>query len=77
MLIVQVRIMCKVLGGVSADKTGCLMALNLTDWNVHRAIKLVKLKKALVQKTGIKDNEMKVRVNKRTSECLQFSFSLP
>ena len=56
----EVRIMCKVLGGISADKTGCLMALNLTDWNVHRAIKLVKLKKALVQKTGIKDNEMKV-----------------
>jgi hypothetical protein len=46
----EVRIMCKVLGGISADKTGCLMALNLTDWNVHRAIKLVKLKKALVQK---------------------------
>merc|ERR1712080_213541 len=54
----EVRIMCKVLGGISADKTGCLMALNLTDWNVHRAIKIVKLK-ALVHKTGVKDNEMK------------------
>jgi len=55
----EVRIMSKVLGGISADKAGCLLALNLTDWNVHRAIKIVKLK-ALVHKTGVKDNEMKL-----------------
>ena len=55
----EVRIMSKVLGGVTTDKVGCLLALDLTDWNVHRAIKIVKLK-ALVHKAGVKDNEMKV-----------------
>eukprot|EP00092_Neocalanus_flemingeri_P101629 GFUD01129951.1.p1 GENE.GFUD01129951.1~~GFUD01129951.1.p1 ORF type:complete len:1100 (+),score=246.67 GFUD01129951.1:50-3349(+) len=55
----EVRIMSKVLGGVTTDKAGCLQALDLTDWNVHRAIKLVKLK-ALINKPGVKDNEMKL-----------------
>lgn len=55
----EVRIMSKVLGGVTTDKVGCLQALDLTDWNVHRAIKIVKLK-ALVHKAGVKDNEMKI-----------------
>lgn len=55
----EVRIMSKVLGGISADKPGCLLALNLTDWNVHRAIKVVKLK-ALLRSPGVKDTEMKV-----------------
>jgi len=55
----EVRIMSKVLGGVSADKAGCVHALDMTDWNVHRAIKIVKLK-AMVRKPGVKDNDMKV-----------------
>merc|ERR1719419_568421 len=55
----EVRIMSKVLGGVTTDKLGCLQALDLTDWNVHRAIKIVKLK-ALIHKPGVKDNEMKL-----------------
>ena len=58
----EVRIMSKVLGGVSsADTAGCVQALDMTDWNVHRAIKLVKLK-ALIRKPGVKDNDMKVRL---------------
>ena len=57
----EVRIMRKVLGGVTTtDNAGCLQALDLTDWNVHKAIKLVKLK-ALIRKPGVKDNDMKVR----------------
>ena len=55
----EVRIMSKVLGGVTADTAGCVQALDLTDWNVHRAIKLVKLK-AMIRKPGVKDNDMKV-----------------
>ena len=58
----EVRIMSKVLGGGGADRAGCLQALDLTDWNVHRAIKLVKLK-TLVNKAGVKDNEMKVNTS--------------
>ena len=57
----EVRIMRKVLGGLTTtDNAGCLQALDLTDWNVHKAIKLVKLK-ALIRKPGVKDNDMKVR----------------
>ena len=55
----EVRIMSKVLGGITADTAGCVQALDLTDWNVHKAIKLVKLK-ALIRKPGVKDNDMKV-----------------
>jgi len=55
----EVRIMSKVLGGVSCDKAGCLAALNITDWNVHKAIKIVKLK-GLVQKPGVTDSELKI-----------------
>ena len=55
----EVRIMSKVLGGLTADRAGCVQALDLTDWNVHKAIKLVKLK-ALIRKPGVKDNDMKV-----------------
>jgi len=55
----EVRIMSKVLGGATADKAGCVHALDMTDWNVHRAIKIVKLK-AMVRKPGVKDNDMKV-----------------
>lgn len=51
----EVRIMTKVLG----DTEGCVQALDLTDWNVHRAIKLVKLK-SLIRKPGVKENDMKV-----------------
>ena len=58
----EVRIMSKVLGcpGMNADPTNCVQALDLTDWNVHRAIKIVKLK-ALIRKPGVEDNDMKVR----------------
>ena len=57
----EVRIMSKVLGGVAGDTAGCVQALDLTDWNVHRAIKLVKLK-ALIRKPGVMDNDMKVHL---------------
>jgi len=55
----EVRIMAKVLGGMSADPANCVKALDLTDWNVHRAIKIVKLK-ALVRKPGVEETDMKV-----------------
>ena len=57
----EVRIMAKVLGGpgLRADPANCVKALDLTDWNVHRAIKIVKLK-ALVKKSGVAENDMKV-----------------
>ena len=57
----EVRIMAKVLGGpgLRADPANCVKALDLTDWNVHRAIKIVKLK-ALVKKAGVAENDMKV-----------------
>ena len=32
----EVRIMTKVLGGVSSDKNDCLAALNISDWNIHK-----------------------------------------
>jgi len=41
----EVRIMTKVLGGVSSDKNDCLAALNISDWNIHKAIKIIKLKR--------------------------------
>ena len=34
--IFQVRIMSKVLGGVSCDKHDCVGALQITDWNIHK-----------------------------------------
>ena len=52
----EVRIMSKVLG----DTVGCVEALDQTDWNVHRAIKLVKLK-SLIRKPAVKDSDMKVQ----------------
>jgi len=55
----EVRIMSKVLGGVTCDKTDCLSALNITDWNVHKAIKIVKLK-GLVQNPDVTDSELKI-----------------
>ena len=55
----EVRIMAKVLGGPSADPANCVKALDLTDWNVHRAIKIVKLK-SLVRKPGVEETDMKV-----------------
>lgn len=45
---VQVRIMQKVLG----KSEGCLSALGMTDWNVHHAIKLVKLRSLVNVKDG-------------------------
>ncbi len=38
----QVRIMQKVLGS-TLDSQLCLKALDITDWNVHHAIKLLKV----------------------------------
>jgi len=55
----EVRIMSKVLGGVSCDRNDCLSALNITDWNVHKAIKIVKLK-GLLQKPGLTHSEIKI-----------------
>jgi hypothetical protein len=52
----EVRIMMKVMGScVQAED--CLSALNLTQWNIHHAIKLVKLKN-LIKVDYVTDNEM-------------------
>ncbi len=40
----EVRIMTKVLGGVSSDKNDCLAALNITDWNIHKVSCYIKNK---------------------------------
>jgi len=55
----EVRIMSKVLGGVSCDKEDCLAALKITDWNVHKAIKMVKCR-GLVMNPGVTDSELKI-----------------
>ncbi len=59
----SVRIMQKVLGGCGADS--CLYALDATDWDIHRAIKLVKLRN-LVKAPGIlTDSDLRVALQTR------------
>ena len=44
--------MSKVLGGVSCDKKDCLDALNITDWNVHKASRKFKLTSSVLAGSG-------------------------
>lgn len=60
----EVRIMSKVLGSAGADQSSYTAALDLSEWNVHRAIKVVKLR-TMVQLPGIHDNEMKMALQAR------------
>ena len=61
----EVRIMKKVLGNMpELESTTCVQALDVTDWNVHHAIKLIKIKN-LIKAPGLSDNEMKVALQTR------------
>ena len=61
----EVRIMKKVLGNMpDLDSSTCVQALDVTDWNVHHAIKLIKIKN-LIKAPGLSDNEMKVALQTR------------
>lgn len=59
----EVRIMKKVLGA-EMESAKCAAALDATDWNVHHAIKLIKIKN-LIKAPGISDAEMKVALQTR------------
>lgn len=62
----EVRIMSKVLGNVGVDQATYTAALDLSEWNVHRAIKVVKLRAMVQQQVpGIQDNEMKMALQTR------------
>ena len=52
----EVRIMMKVMGR-SAQAEQCLLALNLTNWSIHHAIKFVKLKN-LIKVQHVGDQEL-------------------
>ncbi len=62
----EVRIMLKVMGR-NAHAEDCLSALNLTNWNIHQAIKLVKLKQ-LIKADTISDEEMLVALESEAWE---------
>ena len=55
--------MQKVLGG-DVESEDCVAALSLCDWNVHHAIKLIKVKK-LIRAPGLTDADMKVALQTR------------
>lgn len=59
----EVRIMRKVLG-VDIETDVCVSALDTTEWNVHHAIKLIKIKN-LIKAPGLTENEMKVALQTR------------
>lgn len=61
------RIIKKVLGQDTADSAECVRALDDTDWNVHHAIKLIKVKNLVGGGGGgsLTDAEMKVALQTR------------
>ena len=52
----EVRIMMKVMGRC-AQAEQCLLALNLTNWSIHHAIKFVKLKN-LIKVQHVSDQDL-------------------
>ena len=62
----EVRIMKKVLGGDQVESEECVAALSLCEWNVHHAIKLVKVKKLIRAPPGLlTDADMRVALQTR------------
>lgn len=59
----EVRIMKKVLGTDISDED-CVQSLDSTDWDVHHAIKLVKLKN-LIKFPEVSDEDMKIALQTR------------